>query len=238
MPVRVNPVVLLGLIIVSVLSIGVLASARSGGGGSASDALAAAESQLGKPFVMSTDGPDTFSCVGLMRYALRTAGVDSDAPWVPEEYLSRYAPVAPGDLQPGDIVIYPGWATMYAGNGQLINANEMEGFVTHTSMDVAGEPLGIVRPYGGQPLAEQLVPLTQPAPAVDPATDPMAAEQLPVDEQQLPVVDEQLPVADPALAVDPAPVTDPMPVTDPITDPALAVEQPLPGTDPMAPAQF
>jgi hypothetical protein len=246
MPVRVNPVVLLGLIIVSVLSIGVLATARSGGGGSASDALAAAESQLGKPFVMSTDGPDTFSCVGLMRYALRTAGVDSDAPWVPEEYLSRYAPVAAGDLQPGDIVIYPGWATMYAGNGQLINANEMEGFVTHTSMDAAGEPLGIVRPYGGQPLAEQLLPsATQYAP-VDPTTDPMPAEQLPgqlpgqlpVDEQQLPVVNEQLPMTDdPALAVDPAPVTDPMPVDDPITDPALAVEQqPLPVADP-APAQ-
>jgi cell wall-associated NlpC family hydrolase len=169
MPLRVNPIVLLGLIIVSVLTTGVLASALSGGGGTASDALGAAESQLGKPFVMSTDGPDTFSCVGLMRYALRTAGVDPDAPWVPEEYLSRYAPVAPGDLQPGDIVIYPGWATMYAGNGQLINANEMEGFVTHTPMDVAGEPLGIVRPpYGGQ-LAQQLIPSsTDPVPVTDP----------------------------------------------------------------------
>ncbi len=29
-------------------------------------------------------------------------------------------------------MIYPGWATMYAGNGQLLNANEMEGMVTHT----------------------------------------------------------------------------------------------------------
>jgi hypothetical protein len=36
---------------------------------------------------------------------------------------------------------------MYAGNGQLLNSNEMEGVVTHTPMDVAGEPLGIVRPY-------------------------------------------------------------------------------------------
>ena len=118
----------------------------AGGGGTAGAALGAAEGQLGMPFALGTDGPDTFSCVGLMRHALRTAGVDADAPWVPEEYLSRYAPVAPGDLQPGDIVIYPGWATMYAGNGQLVNANEFEGIVTHTPMDVAGEPLGIVRP--------------------------------------------------------------------------------------------
>ena len=115
-------------------------------GGTASDALGVGEAQLGKPFVMATDGPDTFSCVGLMRHILRTTGVDPDAPWVPEEYLGRYAPVAPGNLQPGDIVIYPNWATMYAGNGMVLNANEFEGFVTHTSMDVAGEPLGIVRP--------------------------------------------------------------------------------------------
>ena len=36
---------------------------------------------------------------------------------------------------------------MYAGNGRLLNPNEMEGAVTHTPMVVAGEPLGIVRPY-------------------------------------------------------------------------------------------
>jgi len=37
---------------------------------------------------------------------------------------------------------------MYVGNGRLLNSNEMEGIVTpHTPMNVAGEPLGIVRPY-------------------------------------------------------------------------------------------
>jgi cell wall-associated NlpC family hydrolase len=81
-----------------------------------------------------------------MRYALRESGIDPDAPWVPEEYLSRYAPVDPANLQPGDIVIYPNWATMYAGNGMIVSANEMEGVVTHTPMDDAGTPLGIVRP--------------------------------------------------------------------------------------------
>jgi hypothetical protein len=58
---------------------------------------------------------------------------------VPEEYLSRYPAVYRANLQPGDIVIYPGW--------QLLNSNEMEGVITHTPVDVAGEPLGIVRPY-------------------------------------------------------------------------------------------
>ena len=187
MPLRVNPIVLLGLIVVLVLSIAVLASARGG----ASDALGAAESQIGKPFVLGTDGPGTFSCVGLMRYALRTAGVDDNAPWVPEEYLSKYAPVAGGDLQPGDIVIYPGWATMYAGNGMLVNSNEMEGVVTHTPMDVAGEPLGIVRPYSGQP-AHSGQPAPQQAETAKPVIEPIA-EPMPV-EQQVPV--EEIPVVE------------------------------------------
>ncbi len=117
------------------------------GGGGAGAALGVGEAQLGKPFALGTDGPDTFSCVGLMRYVLRTTGVDPDAPWVPEAYLSKYAAVDPADLQPGDIVIYPNWATMYAGNGMLLNSNEVEGVVTHTPMEIAGEPLGIVRPY-------------------------------------------------------------------------------------------
>ena len=78
------------------------------GGGSGGEALSVGEAQLGKPFVLNTDGPDTFSCVGLMRYILRTIGTDSDAPWVPEEYLSRYPAVDHANLQPGDIVIYPG----------------------------------------------------------------------------------------------------------------------------------
>ena len=35
---------------------------------------------------------------------------------------------------------------MYAGNGMVLDANEFEGFVRHTPMDVVGPPLGIVRP--------------------------------------------------------------------------------------------
>lgn len=67
-----------------------------------------------------------------MRYILRTIGTDSDAPWVPEEYLSRYPAVDRANLQPWDTEIYPGWATMYAGNDQLLTSNKMEGLVTHT----------------------------------------------------------------------------------------------------------
>lgn len=183
MPRTVNPIVLLGLIIFLVLSLGILANAQLGGG-SAGDAIGVGEAQLGKPYVMSTDGPDTFSCVGLMRYILRTIGVDGNAPWAPEAYLSKYTRVDPANLQPGDIVIYPGWATMYVGNGMLLNANEVLRTVTHTPMSVAGVPLGIVRPpYGGsQPLSQATDPLAQPVskegidPLASEAVDPMISE--------------------------------------------------------------
>ena len=208
---------LLGLVVVLVLSFGVLASAQLVGG-SADKAIGVGEAQVGKPFLMATDGPNTFSCVGLMRYILRTSGVDADAPWVPEEYLNRYAPVSRANLQPGDIVIFPGWATMYAGNGMLLNANEVLGTVTNTPMNVAGVPLGIVRPpYGGQSQGEA----TQlPNDVADPpASDPLASDPLVSD-----------PMASDPLAVDPL-VSDPW-VTDPLaTDPLAAA--PL-AADPMA----
>jgi hypothetical protein len=166
MPQRVNPVILLGLVITIVLSFGIFATAQ--GGGTASDAVATGEAQIGKPWVMATDGPDTFSCAGLMRYILRTIGVDGNAPWTPEAYLSAYPAADLSNLQPGDIVIYPNWATMYVGNGMLLNSNEMLGYVTHTSMSDAGTPVGAVRPpYGGSG------PVSDPA-----ATNPGAADPI------------------------------------------------------------
>jgi cell wall-associated NlpC family hydrolase len=151
MPLRVNPILLLGLVITLILSLGILASAQLGGG-TASDAIGVGEAQMGKPWKMATDGPDTFSCAGLMRYIMRTIGVDGDAPWVPEGYLGKYRHVDPADLQPGDMVIYPDWATMYAGDGMLLNSNQELGYVTLTPMSEAGTPEGMVRPpYGGQP---------------------------------------------------------------------------------------
>jgi hypothetical protein len=225
MPLRVNPIVLLGLTVVLVLSLGIVANAQLGGG-SAGDAVGVGEAQLGKPFVMATDGPDTFSCVGLMRHILRTIGVDGDAPWVPEAYLSKYSPVDLANLQPGDIVIYPGWATMYVGNGELLNANEVRGFVTHTPMSYAGVPLGAVRPpYGGsqQPPSEGVAdPLMQPV--GEGVIEPPLAQ--PVSEE----------VIDPPLATegfDPL-ATEPVPGTLPWAEPVGGALEPAGGaTEPM-----
>src|SRR5215216_1024875 len=210
---RVNPIVLLGFIVVLMLSLSILASAQLGGG-TASDAVGVGEAQMGKPFRMSTDGPDTFSCVGLMRHILRTVGVDANAPWVPEAYLDKYAPVDLVNLQPGDIVIMPNWATMYVGNGMLLNANEVLGTVTHTPLIYAGAPLGAVRPpYVGsqsgatQPLNDETRQLT----AKPTTTEPAVTGQVPTEQP---------------VAVDPLITAAPLIASDPLMADPLTVEQP------------
>src|SRR5918998_2890417 len=147
---RVNPLILLGLVIVLVLSFSLAASAQTAG--SAESAVAIGKAQLGDPFVYGADGPDSFSCTGLMRYILRGNGNDPDAPWGAEEDLNRYTRVSAADMKPGDIVIFSGdWATMYVGDDMLLNANEVDGQVVLTPRGSAGEPLGVARPnYNGQ----------------------------------------------------------------------------------------
>jgi hypothetical protein len=146
---RVNPIMLLGLVVMLILSFGIFARAQLGGG-TASDALGVGEAQLGKPFALATDGPNSFSCAGLIRHILRTIGVDGNAPWSAEGMLTAYPAVDPANVQPGDLMLWPNHATMYVGGGMVLNANEVEGLVTHTPVDALGPPMGIVRPpYGG-----------------------------------------------------------------------------------------
>ena len=233
MPRRVNPIVLLGLIAVLVLSLAILAVARpgggdaGGGGGSGSDALGVAMGQIGTPYGYGTDGGGTFSCTGLVRHALRAAGVDPNAPWDHMAYLGVYPTVS--EPQPGDVVVYPDGVAMYAGNDQVVMANEVDQVVGTYGMNEVGTPVGFARPYGGTLAPEASDPAALD-PALDPAAaDPALAEPLPAD----PVAID--PMADPA-AVDP--MFDPVEAefdqtaAEPILeDPALA--EPLPA-DPAA----
>src|SRR5919112_4510803 len=122
MPRRLSPIMLLSTIIVLVLSLGLFAGAQGGGG-----AVGTAMGQVGKPYAFGTDGPDTFSCAGLVRFALRSAGVDANAPWGHGEYLGVYPNVS--SPEPGDVVVYPSGVAMYVGGGTVVMANEMDGSV-------------------------------------------------------------------------------------------------------------
>lgn len=91
--------------------------------------LAAAQAQLGKPYLWGAVGPDTFDCSGFSGYAFASAGIE-----LPRTAAQQYqAGPHPGigQLQPGDLLF---WATdlsnwqsidhvgIYLGNGQMIVA--------------------------------------------------------------------------------------------------------------------
>ena len=97
--------------------------------------------QEGKPYVFAAAGPDRFDCSGLVWYSLDQAGVD--LPRLSAEgdrQLFRETPVAPEELQPGDLLFFwsandrgipKGHAThveIYAGFGYAMGTdNEKEG---------------------------------------------------------------------------------------------------------------
>jgi cell wall-associated NlpC family hydrolase len=118
-------------------------------------AVAAALSQLGKPYLWGGTGPGAFDCSGLTQSAYRAAGIT--LPRVASQQWSAGRRVALGDLQPGDLLF---WAfdpvnpvdpasihhvALYLGNGRMVVA-------PHAGAQVRVQPLylegyvGAVRP--------------------------------------------------------------------------------------------
>jgi NlpC/P60 family len=216
MPRRVKPIMLLSLVIALVLSLGLFAGAQSGGG-----AVGTALGQVGKPYAFGTDGPGSFSCTGLVRFALRSVGI-MDAPWDHHAYLSAYPTVA--SPEPGDVVVYPDGAAMYIGNDQVVMANHADGQVGTYPMGSIGQPIGFARPTGGGGTGTGG---TDPA-AVDPMVDPaiqggqmaegqmaegqMAEGQMemdstvPIDPAAVPIDPAAVPIDPAAVPIDPAAV--------------------------------
>ncbi len=218
MPQRVKPVMLVGLIATLVLSIALWAGANTGGA-SRDAAVGAAMGQIGAPYGFGTDGPGSFSCTGLMRHALKSAGVGGEPPWDHMAYLGAYPTVS--SPQPGDVVVYPDGVAMYIGNDQVVMANEVDQVVGTYGMHEVGTPVGFASPYGGavDPAAADPAAV-QPAggTAVDPLVgDAAAADPLVGD----PLVGDPL-VGDPAM-VDPMAV-DPM-AADPMAADPMAIDQ-------------
>lgn len=122
------------------------------GSGGAAAAVQWAFAEIGKPYVWGAAGPDSFDCSGLAQYVWGRAGV-----YLPHYTVSQYdsAPrVSRSDLQPGDLVFFPGsdgtWSApghvgIYVGGGMMIDA-------PYTGADVREEPVwwgqfvGAVRP--------------------------------------------------------------------------------------------
>ena len=93
------------------------------------DALAAAESQLGKPYEWGAAGPDTYDCSGLVMWAYAQVGVHVDH-WTGDQW-NEGAHIPVSALREGDLLFFATDTSdpntihhvgMCVGNGQMIEA--------------------------------------------------------------------------------------------------------------------
>jgi cell wall-associated NlpC family hydrolase len=118
----------------------------------ATTAIAAARSMLGRPYQWGATGPSRFDCSGLMMWSYARAG-DS----IPRTSRAQYAglPHVPlADLQPGDLVFYATntsnpstihHVAMYLGDGLVIHAPHTGDVVRYAPVAMPGL-IGAARP--------------------------------------------------------------------------------------------
>ncbi len=104
-------------------------------GSGVGEAIAAAESRIGDPYVYGAAGPDAFDCSGLVQWAFAQAGIS-----LPHFSGAQYADtvhIPMSALEPGDLVFFadPGaHVAIYIGNGQIVEAPHSGATVWITGM--------------------------------------------------------------------------------------------------------
>jgi peptidoglycan DL-endopeptidase CwlO len=84
-------------------------------------AVYAALEQVGKPYRYAVSDPDVgFDCSGLTAYAWGTVGVG--LAHSSRNQIQSAEPVAAGDVQPGDLVYYPGHVSLAVDDGIVVHA--------------------------------------------------------------------------------------------------------------------
>lgn len=111
-------------------------------------AVRTALAQLGKPYVFGAAGPNSFDCSGLTMFSYAAAGISLSH--FTGTQINEGRRVGYADLQPGDLVFFPGHVGMYIGNGQMVHAPH-SGTVVQTAA-LAGywqsDFIGATRPAG------------------------------------------------------------------------------------------
>ncbi|WP_433507386.1 NlpC/P60 family protein [Pseudonocardia halophobica] len=93
------------------------------GSGVGADALRAAATKLGRPYVWGASGPGSFDCSGLTSWAFKQAGITLPRSSSAQSRVGT--PVSWSDMRPGDLVFYYSPVShvgIYAGGGKMINA--------------------------------------------------------------------------------------------------------------------
>jgi len=114
-----------------------------------SGAVAAAESQIGVPYVWGGETPGVgFDCSGLTAWSWGQAGVS--LPHFSGAQMADSTPVPLSDLQPGDLLFYgPGGGdhvAMYVSPGTMIEAPQTGSFVHLTGLRLDSGFVGAGRP--------------------------------------------------------------------------------------------
>lgn len=99
----------------------------------AAEAIAFAQSQLGKPYEFGATGPNSYDCSGLVEKACEAGGVHVGR--TTYEQIFNGTEVSRSDLMPGDLLFPdPGHVQLYIGNNQVIEAPHTGAFVRITQV--------------------------------------------------------------------------------------------------------
>jgi peptidoglycan DL-endopeptidase CwlO len=137
------------ILVLGTASAGTGASAAAG---TASEAIAYARAQIGKPYEYGAAGPDAFDCSGLMMRAFQAAGID--IPRTSEQQYAWGSPIPASQVRPGDLVFFtgdpidppPGHVGIVVGPGMMIDALETGTPVQEQPFSAAGIPTGFTDP--------------------------------------------------------------------------------------------
>ncbi|MFH9132454.1 NlpC/P60 family protein [Streptomyces sp. NPDC017524] len=101
-------------------------------------ALAAAATQIGKPYVSGGTGPNSYDCSGLTQWAFAQAGVSITRTTFTQH--NDGTKIGRSQLKPGDLVFFNNLAHVgfYAGNNQVLHAPKPGTNVRYESMDYMG----------------------------------------------------------------------------------------------------
>ncbi|MER6240194.1 NlpC/P60 family protein [Streptomyces clavifer] len=108
-------------------------------------ALQAADTRVGKPYVRTATGPDSFDCSGLTQWAYAQAGADITRTTFTQ--INEGTRIQRGQLKPGDLVFFSNTSHvgLYAGNNTVLHAPYPGAFVRYESMNTVGSYQAAVR---------------------------------------------------------------------------------------------
>ncbi|QGK68309.1 glycoside hydrolase [Allosaccharopolyspora coralli] len=125
-------------------SVGALA-----GSGKAIQAVNAALSKQGSPYVFGAKGPSQFDCSGLVQYAYEQAGVE--LPGSTKSQISEGEQVSQSEMKPGDVIFFYSSGShngIYIGGGKMVHAPTEGQTVTVEEVKYMGE-VNSVRRFAG-----------------------------------------------------------------------------------------